>query len=117
MMFNLSPGRGALDGFVNRLIEGAVPKTALDEEFTKPLLFALSIRLNQITGGASGMTFSARCHIARHAARHWPARLIWALIAVLIDLYCAVARGEVAHCETALFNHRRRHGTEDPRLP
>jgi len=86
----------------------AMPDTVSFDEFTDPLLFVLSIRLNRLTGGAPEMTFSARCHMSETTAPHWPMRLIWRGISAPIDLYCAAFRGEMQHCATAWINHQRR---------
>ena len=97
-----------LDGLRLSLQEAvmrAMPDNTLEDEFTEAVLFVLSIRLNRLTGGAHDMKFSARCHQTTTQARLLPVRLVWRAMGAVIDLYCAAFRGEVAHCETAWFNH------------
>ncbi len=83
-----------------------LPDDVLPEEVTVVICFKASLWLNRLLGGAPGMTFSARCHL-RANANH-PSRYLWRPIAGVIDLACAMLRGEASHCEAAWLNHRAR---------
>lgn len=87
-----------------------LPTDMTAEECSVAILFRSSRALNYVTGGASDMTFSARCHAARRAARSAPVRAGWHLTALGIDIVCGVLRGEVEHCATAWVNHFTRKG-------
>lgn len=111
--------RGRSSGYLARVRRSALrlmtedlPADVRDEEVSVILCFQASVLLNVTLGGVDDMTFSARCHIAkRRAGRRdggygralrWA---FWAVMAAVIDLLCAMLRGEREHCATAWDNH------------
>lgn len=93
---------------VAHLMTAPLPADVLREEYTVAVLFRSSLVLNFLTGGAADMTFSARCHRAGRISRWTAQRMFWRTLVGLIDLACAVLRGEREHCATAWANHRAR---------
>ncbi|MEL7140038.1 MAG: hypothetical protein AAFP67_13355 [Pseudomonadota bacterium] len=85
-----------------------LPDDVVEHEVTMAILFRSSRMLNVALGGEAGMTFSARCHMARTRRRHGVARTLWAATETAIDLGCFILRGERGHCAMAFYNHRAR---------
>ncbi|MEM6621710.1 MAG: hypothetical protein AAF674_05730 [Pseudomonadota bacterium] len=82
-----------------------LPDDVIPEEVTVAMLFRGSLALNFATGGAPDMTFSARCHRARRAARSRISRAGWRTVGAVIDVACVLLRGERRHCAVAWSNH------------
>ena len=81
----------------------SLPDDVLPEEVTVVICFKTSLWLNRLLGGAPDMTFSARSHMRANAAH--PTRYFWWPVVAMIDIACAMLRGEDSHCEAAWLNH------------
>lgn len=77
-------------------------------EVTVVALFRASLLLNFLTGGDPAMTFSARAWRARRVSKGRLLRTVWIATSTIIDVVCAILRGERAHCETAWNNYVKR---------
>jgi len=97
----------ARDNWVDWNSPIGLPHDMLEEECTTVICFKLSVALNIWTGGYADMTFSARCFGAKRSAPMLT-KWFWAMLVALIDLSCAVLRGEAYHCEAAWRNHMAR---------
>ena len=86
----------------------ALPRDVLEDEITEIALFRLSLLLNRATGGAPGMTFSARTALA--CTGGGVRGRLWQVPRMAIDTWCRLRRSEIAHCARALDNYHRRRG-------
>ncbi|MEM9059926.1 MAG: hypothetical protein AAGD13_05645 [Pseudomonadota bacterium] len=101
----------AHQGVVSTIFEiwsSEVPDDVCECEVTVLAFFRASQILNFVTGGNPQMTFSARAWRSRRTARSVPSRVCWASTTVVVDLVCALVRGEERHCAEAWINYVRR---------
>lgn len=105
----------ASNGAISRSIKNwlnDLPPDVHKHEATVIFCFKVSVLMNRAFGGADNMTFSARCILEQKRAKGAIGLYSWATVSAVIDVTCAMLRGEHRHCETAYFNYQMRRRTQ-----